>query len=88
MIIKMRGNFLRLDKFLKVTRIIKRRVIANEACDSGKVLVNGRIAKAGLDVKLGDIIEVKFKNKPMKFEVISLSESIHKENAQTMYKLI
>jgi ribosomal 50S subunit-recycling heat shock protein len=64
---------MRLDKFLKVSRIIKRRSIANEACDAGKVMVNNKIAKAGLNLKVGDIIEIKFKDHTPKFKVMSLS---------------
>jgi ribosomal 50S subunit-recycling heat shock protein len=77
---------MRLDKFLKVSRIIKRRTVANEACDSGRVSVNGKVAKAGLEVKVGDIIEITFGSKSSKVEVLSLVETIHKENAAQMYK--
>lgn len=63
-------NDLRLDKFLKISRIIKRRTLANEACDSGKIIVNGKVAKASLNLNIGDIIEIKFKN--LKVKVLSL----------------
>ncbi len=77
---------MRLDKFLKVSRIIKRRTVANEACDGGRVSVNGKTAKAGLDVKPGDIIEIAFGSNTTRIEVLSVAESIRKEDAQSMYK--
>ncbi len=77
---------MRLDKYLKVSRIIKRRTVANEACDAGRVTVNGKIAKAGLDVKPGDIIEITFGTNTSKFEILSTQETVRKEKAQEMYK--
>ncbi len=77
---------MRLDKYLKVSRIIKRRTVANEACDSGRVSVNGKPAKAGLDVKVGDIIEIAFGSSNVKVEVLSVQESVRKEDAASMYK--
>lgn len=77
---------MRVDKFLKVSRIIKRRTIANEACDAGRVTINGKVVKAGADVKIGDIIEIKFGNHTTKIEVLSLTESVKKEEAAGMYK--
>lgn len=77
---------MRLDKFLKVSRIIKRRTVANEACDSGRVSVNGRTAKAGLEVKPGDIIEIAFGSNTTRIEVLSVQESIRKDDAGSMYK--
>ena len=77
---------MRVDKFLKVSRIIKRRTIANEACDAGRVTINGKVVKAGADVKIGDIIEIKFGNHTTKIEVLSLTESVKKEDAASMYK--
>lgn len=77
---------MRLDKFLKNSRIIKRRAIANEACDKGRVIVNGKIAKASTAVKIGDVIELKFGDKTMKFEVLTLKEHVTKETALEMYK--
>lgn len=77
---------MRLDKYLKVSRIIKRRTVANEACDAGRVSVNGKVAKAGLDVKEGDIIEITFGTNTTKIQVLSTKETIRKENAQSMYK--
>ena len=79
---------MRIDKFLKLSRIIKRRTIANEACDSGKIIVNGKIAKASLNLNLGDIIEIKFKNQTMKIKVLSLDEVVRKENSAQMYQII
>lgn len=79
---------MRLDKFLKVSRIIKRRTIANQACDNEKIIVNNKIAKAGLNLKIGDVIEIKFGNKMLKIEVLSLTEIVGKKNAASMYKII
>ena len=79
---------MRLDKFLKVSRLIKRRTIANEACDAGRVTVNDRPAKASVNVKPGDIIEIQFGNKPVRVEVLSIQESVHKENAAEMYRYL
>ncbi len=72
---------MRLDKYLKVSRIIKRRTVANEACDAGRVTVNGKVAKAGTEVKIGDIIEIKFGNNTTKVEVLDISETQKKEAA-------
>lgn len=77
---------MRLDKYLKVSRIIKRRTVANEACDAGRVTVNGKTAKAGLDIKPGDVIEITFGTNTSKFEVLSTQETVRKEKAQEMYK--
>ena len=79
---------MRIDKFLKVSRVIKRRPVANEACDNGRVSINGKIAKASTDVKVGDIIEIKFGDKLVKFEVLELSEVATKQNAENMVKLL
>ena len=79
---------MRLDKFLKVSRLIKRRTIANEACDAGRVTVNDRPAKASVNVKPGDIIEIQFGNKPVRVEVLSIQESVHKEDAAEMYRYL
>lgn len=79
---------MRLDKYLKVSRIIKRRTVANEACDGGRVMVNGKIAKAGLEVKVGDLIEVRFGEKTTKYEVVTLSEHVLKADAAGMYRMI
>ena len=79
---------MRLDKYLKVSRIIKRRTIANEACDSGRVMVNEKVARASLPVSVGDIIEIKFGNNNSKFEVLAVKESIKKDDASSMYKTL
>ncbi len=77
---------MRLDKYLKVSRIIKRRTVANEACDAGRVLVNDKVAKASVNVKTGDIIEIMFGNKSMKIEVLDVSETVKKDEAKEMYR--
>ena len=79
---------MRLDKFLKVSRVIKRRPVANEACDNGRVSINGKIAKASTDVKIGDIVEIKFGDKIVKFEVTGISEIATKQSAENMVKLL
>ena len=79
---------MRLDKFLKVSRVIKRRTVANEACDSGRVTINGRVAKASSNVKCGDIVEIKFGEKIVKFEITRVDEIIKKEEASEMFKLL
>ena len=75
---------MRLDKYLKVSRIIKRRTIANEACDAGRVSVNGRPVRASYDVKLGDILEISFGTRTVKAEVLSVNEVIRKDDAAMM----
>ena len=77
---------MRLDKYLKVSRLIKRRTVANDACDASKVSVNGRPAKASYDVKIGDVIEIAFGQRTLKVQVISLAETSKKEDAAAMYK--
>lgn len=79
---------MRLDKFLKVSRLIKRRTVANEACDAGRVLINGKTAKASAAVKEGDIIEVSFGNKEIKVEVLNVQETVKKEEAKELYKYL
>lgn len=79
---------MRLDKYLKVSRIIKRRPIANEACDAGRVTINGKPAKASADVKSGDIIEIRFGDKLTKLEVLAVKETVRKEDAAAMYRLL
>lgn len=79
---------MRLDKFLKVARIIKRRTVANEACDAGRVEVNGKVAKASQNVKQGDIICVKFGTKEMKVEVLNVENVVKKEEAAELYRII
>ena len=77
---------MRLDKWLKVSRLIKRRTVANDACDASKVSVNGRPAKASYDVKIGDVIEIAFGQRTLKVQVLSLAETSKKEDAAAMYK--
>lgn len=79
---------MRLDKFLKVSRVIKRRSVANEACDLGRVKINGKIAKAFAEVKVGDILEIKFGENWVKFEILNLTQSVKKEDVENMVKLI
>ena len=79
---------MRLDKYLKVSRIIKRRTVANEACDAGRVSVNGRQVKASYDVKAGDILEIAFGTRNVKVEVISVAEVIRKDDAALLYRII
>ena len=79
---------MRLDKFLKVSRLIKRRTVANEACDAGRVLVNGKVAKASLAVKEGDVIEIQFGTRTVKVEVTSIAETVKKDEAKDMYKYL
>ena len=79
---------MRLDKYLKVSRLIKRRTVANAACDAGRVLVNGKTAKASADVKVGDVIEIQFGTRNVKAEVLSIQESQKKEAAAEMYRYI
>ena len=79
---------MRLDKYLKVSRLIKRRSVANEACDGGRVTVNGRPAKASYDVKVGDVIEIAFGQRTLKVQVAAVEENAKKDEAAAMYKEI
>ena len=79
---------MRLDKYLKVTRLIKRRTIANEACDAGRVLVNGKPARASYEVKEDDMIEIQLGQRPLKVQVVSVTESPRKAEAAQNYKVI
>ena len=79
---------MRLDKYLKVSRIIKRRTVANEACDQGRIVVNGRPAKASYDVKVGDVLEIRFGDKTTKARVLDVAESVRKESAASMYEIL
>ena len=79
---------MRLDKYLKVTRLIKRRTVANEACDAEKISVNGKIARASYDVKVGDIIEINLGAKPLKVKVLNVTEYATKENASDNYVVV
>ena len=79
---------MRLDKYLKVSRLIKLRTVANEACDAGRVLVNGKAAKASVNVKPGDRIEIQFGSKAVSVEVLSVQETVKKEQASEMYRYL
>ncbi len=79
---------MRLDKFLKVSRLIKRRTVANEACDAGRVLVNGKTAKASQNVKVGDVLEIQFGNKAVKAEILDIKETVKKEEAKDMIRYL
>ena len=79
---------MRLDKYLKVSRLIKRRTVANEACDAGRVMVNDKVAKASTEVKVGDIIEIGFGTKAVKVEVLGIAETQKKDEAAELYKYI
>ena len=79
---------MRLDKYLKVSRLIKRRTVANEACDGGRVTVNGRPAKASYDVKVGDVIEIAFGQRTLKVQVAAVEENAKKDEAAAMYREI
>lgn len=79
---------MRLDKYLKVSRLIKRRTVANEACDAGRVSANGRPVKASYDVKPGDILETQFGQRTVKLEVLAVAEAVRKDDASAMYREI
>ncbi|MCM1382650.1 MAG: RNA-binding S4 domain-containing protein [Muribaculaceae bacterium] len=79
---------MRLDKYLKITRLIKRRTVANETCDAGKVVVNGTVARASYDVKVGDVIEINLGTKPLKVKVLNVTEYATKENAADNYTVL
>ena len=79
---------MRLDKFLKVSRLIKRRTVANEACDAGRVLVNGKPARASLNVKVGDQLEIQFGTRTVKAEILRVEETVRKEDAGEMVRFL
>lgn len=79
---------MRIDKFLKLSRLIKRRTIANEACESEKILINGKIAKPSSNVKVGDIISILYSNNEAKFKVIQIKEHVKKDDAQNLYEVL
>ena len=79
---------MRLDKYLKVSRLIKRRTVANEACDAGSVMINGKTAKAGTDVKVGDVIEIGFGTRNVKVEVLDVQETTRKEDAKELFRYL
>lgn len=82
------GGIMRLDKYLKVSRIIKRRTVANDACDTEHVSVNGRRAKASYDVKEGDVLEITFGQRTLKVRVLTVKDSVAKADAASMYEII
>ena len=82
------GGYMRLDKYLKVSRLIKRRTVANEACDAGKISVNGKVARASYDVKEGDVIEITLGARTIKVKVTAVKEVVRKEEAETMYEAV
>ncbi|MBP3305975.1 MAG: RNA-binding S4 domain-containing protein [Oscillospiraceae bacterium] len=79
---------MRLDKYLKVSRLIKRRTVANEACDNGRISINGRVAKASYDVKIGDKIEITMGPRTVAVEVLAVAEAVRKDDASAMYREI
>ena len=79
---------MRLDKYLNVSRLIKRRTVANEACDAGRVMINGKTAKAGTDVKVGDMIEIGFGTRNVKVEVLDVQETTRKEDAKELFRYL
>jgi ribosomal 50S subunit-recycling heat shock protein len=79
---------MRLDKYLKVSRLIKRRTVANDACDAGRVTLNDKVARASADVKIGDVIGIEFGNKSVKVKVLDVKETIHKEDANDMFEYL
>ena len=79
---------MRLDKSLKVSRLIKRRTVANEACDAGRVLLNDKVARASAEVKAGDVITIQFGNKDVKVEVLTVQETVRKEEAKEMFQYL
>lgn len=79
---------MRLDKYLKVSRLIKRRTVANEACDAGRVSINGKPAKASAEVKIGDVLEIGFGNKQVRVEITEITETTKKEEAKDMFRYL
>ena len=79
---------MRIDKFLKVSRILKRRTVAQEACDENKVLINGKAAKSGARVKIGDVVEVVYATGTLKFRVLNIKETVKKDEAASLYEVI
>lgn len=79
---------MRIDKYLKNARVIKRRTLAKEACDGGRVTINGKLAKAGSEVEVGDEVCISFGRGPMRFEILATPESVKKEDAESLYRLI
>ena len=84
----MQGKKMRLDKYLKVSRLIVRRTVANEACDAGRVLLNGKTARASAPVKPGDVIEIQFGTKTVKAQVLKIQDTVRKEEAAELYRYL
>ena len=79
---------MRIDKYLKITRIIKRRTVANEACEAGRVSINDKVVKSGTKVAVGDIVEIRFGNHTTKFEVLEIKEHVRKEEVSNLYRMM
>ena len=79
---------MRLDQYLKVSRIIKRRTVAKDVCDGGKVKINGKVAKAGAEIKIGDILEIGFGERKVRAEILEVKENVRAEDAKNMYRLL
>ncbi len=79
---------MRIDKFLKVSRVIKRRSVAADACDGGRIEINGKVAKPSKDVKIGDVVQVSFGNNTLRFEVLDINEKQTKQSAENMYRVL
>lgn len=79
---------MRIDKFLKVSRVIKRRTVAKDACDGGRISINEKSAKAGTEVKVGDVVDIRFGSSHLKFEVLRITEHVKKDDAEGMYRII
>lgn len=79
---------MRIDKFLKVSRVIKRRSVAADACDCGRIEINGKVVKPSKDVKIGDVVQVSFGNNTLRFEVLDINEKQTKQSAENMYRVI
>ena len=83
-----KGNSMRIDKYLKVSRLIKRRTVANEACDAGRITVNGKIVKASYDVKTGDVLEIKMGERVLTVKVMDIAEHVLKNDASSLYEVL
>ena len=79
---------MRIDKYLKVSRVVKRRTVANEVCSAGRVLINDKVAKPGTEVKVGDIVTIKFGNGETRFRILTIKETVRKEESSEMYELL
>ena len=79
---------MRIDKFLKVSRILKRRTLAQEACDNGKVIVNGKEVKPGHQIKIGDVVEINYLTGGLKFKIVNIKETVKKDEASSLYEML